>query len=254
MFRPGYLTKTYLSGKRVSYVAPVKLYIFVSFVAFLLPGLLPDYNDEQQPEVKHEIKIKNEESLFAPKGAPRRTAYTSVRQYDSVQSTLPDSLKEKEWVRKITRKTLELGQKDGNMDQRFSETAAHNFPKALFIYLPLFAFIIWLFHSKKKWYYFDHAIFTLHYFSFILLLLTLCNLLDGLFPWYRWGVGELVTLLLYGPAVIWIIYYFFRAHHKLYEEQRAVSWLKSGVIFLFNALLFAFFLLAFVVITLFMVH
>jgi hypothetical protein len=27
-------------------------------------------------------------------------------------------------------------------------------------------FFLWLFHNKKRWYYFDHGIFTLHYFSF----------------------------------------------------------------------------------------
>lgn len=43
-------------------------------------------------------------------------------------------------------------------------------PKAIFIYLPFFAFFMWLFHSKKKWYYYDHGIFTLYYFSFILIM------------------------------------------------------------------------------------
>jgi hypothetical protein len=254
LFRPAYLTKTYLAGKRVSYVAPVKLYIFVSFITFFLPALLPDYSEEHADKPAGKVKVSNSESILSPEGAPPRTAYTSVRQYDSIQSALPEHLREKGIVSAVTRKALALGEEGSDMDKRFSETASHNFPKALFFYLPLFAFIIWLFHGKQKWYYFDHAIFTLHYFSFILLLFTICNLLDALFPWERWGVGELASLLFFGPATIWSIYYFFRAHRKLYEEKRAVSNIKSAAIFLVNTLLFGIFLLGFVVLTLFMLH
>lgn len=41
--RPGKITMDYLEGKRVRYVPPVKLYIFVSFIFFLLVGKLSDH-------------------------------------------------------------------------------------------------------------------------------------------------------------------------------------------------------------------
>ena len=40
-FKPAALTKAYLSGKRLSFLAPVRLYIFISFVTFLLLSLFP---------------------------------------------------------------------------------------------------------------------------------------------------------------------------------------------------------------------
>ena len=40
LFKPGKLTKDYISGKRVSYVPPVRLYIFTAFVYFFLVGLM----------------------------------------------------------------------------------------------------------------------------------------------------------------------------------------------------------------------
>lgn len=46
LFKPGKLTTTYLQGKRQIFVPPVKLYIFVSFVTFLIPSLLPKDHDE----------------------------------------------------------------------------------------------------------------------------------------------------------------------------------------------------------------
>jgi len=46
LFKPASLTKEYLSGKRLSYLAPVRLYIFISFITFFLITVTPntDYN------------------------------------------------------------------------------------------------------------------------------------------------------------------------------------------------------------------
>jgi hypothetical protein len=44
--RPGQITADYLEGKRARYVPPVKLYIFISFIFFLLLGKLSDHTIE----------------------------------------------------------------------------------------------------------------------------------------------------------------------------------------------------------------
>jgi rRNA maturation endonuclease Nob1 len=41
--RPGKITLDYLDGKRASYVPPVKFYVFVSFIFFLLVGKISDH-------------------------------------------------------------------------------------------------------------------------------------------------------------------------------------------------------------------
>jgi hypothetical protein len=46
MFKPGALTKEYLSGKRLSYLAPIRLYIFVSFITFFLIAILPKNKED----------------------------------------------------------------------------------------------------------------------------------------------------------------------------------------------------------------
>ena len=42
IFKPSALTKEYLSGKRLSYLAPVRLYIFISFLTFFIISIFPD--------------------------------------------------------------------------------------------------------------------------------------------------------------------------------------------------------------------
>src|SRR5690606_34658137 len=49
-------------------------------------------------------------------------------------------------------------------------------PKALFLYLPFLAFVLWIFNNKKKWWFFDHGVFTLHYFSFLLIILMVFSI------------------------------------------------------------------------------
>ncbi|MEZ5173703.1 MAG: DUF3667 domain-containing protein [Bacteroidia bacterium] len=73
LFSPGKLTKIYLSGQRVSYVPPVRLYIFISFLAFFIPYLMPsekqvvEYDSyEKAAEIdslgRGDIKIQTSES------------------------------------------------------------------------------------------------------------------------------------------------------------------------------------------------
>jgi len=45
--RPGRITIDYLEGKRISYVPPVKFYVFVSFIFFLLLGKLSEHSIEK---------------------------------------------------------------------------------------------------------------------------------------------------------------------------------------------------------------
>ena len=141
------------------------------------------------------------------------------------------------------------------MMDKFLEEAQHNIPKALFIYMPIFALVLWLFHGKKRWFYFDHGIFTLHYFSFLLLSVLMififrktmnCFVENG-FTAFITGAGTAI-------GYIWIFYYFFPAHHRFYGETRFISLLKSIVMFCINVILLSILLLIFIVYTFINIH
>jgi hypothetical protein len=59
VLRPGQLSVEYLQGKRMSHVPPVRLYIFISFLAFFIPYLLPD---SKMTEAEKERIIKENKS------------------------------------------------------------------------------------------------------------------------------------------------------------------------------------------------
>ena len=261
LLRPGALTKVYLSGKRMSYLAPVRLYIFISFVTFFIVAMLPEEKRDDVVKVKNDGKgwtfnsgteeeKRQRDSITKAvqksiKGFGGETeerdifGYKSLRELDSIQKfgKPEDKLTDTEYG--YLRKVFELMENNTRkqLKEKFFEALWHNFPKALFIYMPIFAFILWLFQSKRRWYYFDHGIFTLHYFSFLLLIYLIAELVNcvlGLTDFWLLDVlSNLIALVLF----VYAFYYFFPAHHRFYEETRTMTVVKGGCIFVINMIL-----------------
>lgn len=267
LFRPSRLTREYLSGKRKKYVAPVKLYIFISFITFFLPGILPEINHKsdtlrqtRQAEAhKYDDNYKEVDSILEKNQIPKTKIgnYRSVREFDSIQKTLPESKKPSKLMAKFERRLAEINEAYTIKEiiSKFRESFIHNLPKVLFLYLPLFAFSLWLFHNKKKWYYFEHGIFTLHYFSFLLLSTTLFMTISWLFD--LMGDNGLLSVLQFIITCVylgWGFTYFFKAHRFLYHEKRYISNIKSLLLFFINSFLILIVLLMFIVYTILYLH
>ena len=166
--------------------------------------------------------------------------YVSREEYDSANAERTSLLYPVE--RAVAHKFFELkekGAKKSDIVRNLYETAFHNLPKALFIYLPVFAFLLWIFHNKKKWWYFDHGVFTLHYFSFLLLaiviisfLLKLANITQAI------TVLSLVLYLVVTAVLFYSLAYFFIAHRRVYHSGIFGNIVIGGSLFFLNALLF----------------
>jgi hypothetical protein len=298
LFNPGSLTKEYLSGKRLSYLAPVRLYIFISFITFFLITVLPntDYNlinakktttsttatksgtnktisktenvsiDEliESKKLKDQIMDSIQDNIEKNKIEKNKKynslfnfGYDSTKELDSMQKYGPadEHLNEMEYW--IVKKTLEVKKKNTNEEllEKFKESFVHNFSKTLFIYMPLFAFFLWIFHGKKRWYYFDHGIFTLHYFSFLLLIILIVFLFSKFLSLFGTSsTADTVKGVFDAIALLWMVYYFFPAHHRFYGETRIISFLKSISLFVINIFLIVFILLLFALYTFINIH
>ncbi|HMI06263.1 MAG TPA: DUF3667 domain-containing protein [Flavobacterium sp.] len=272
LFRPGSLTREYLSGKRLSYLAPVRLYIFISFVTFLLMGILPhkESKDENnlkfygtQKEVVKSKEAQAKESkqamdtlrTIAKKDGLEIGDYKSIRQFDSIQNALPEAKKVtglRKWAERRLASIRESTTPE-EFREKFTESIVHNIPKALFLYMPFFAFFIWLFHDKKRWYYFDSGIFTLHYFSFILLTLTIYLMLDSATSYISEDLNSFIAIFVF-IMMIWWFFYFFRSHRRFYEESKLVSRLKSFGLFVINMFFLIFFMVGLMLYTALNIH
>jgi hypothetical protein len=140
---------------------------------------------------------------------------TTPEQYLNQQKMLSKDKKHGYLRRIITAKILKINLKgeEGKKEffKKLTETFLHNIPKALFFLLPLFAlFLKLLYFRKKQFYYVDHAILSLHYFSLIFILLILSYyILDAIF-----GTGFFTFL-----AFVWMSAYILIAMKRIYGER-----------------------------------
>ncbi|NGY37905.1 DUF3667 domain-containing protein [Flavobacterium sp. XN-5] len=303
-FKPAALTKAYMSGKRLSFLAPIRLYIFISFVTFLLISLFPDHPEEvvlEPTAIKEQVVIPTIDSLHIEeksvdgltkvgllsqqnndtiKKILKQTTsiikidstpttdsvikkevadfgYKSLTELDSIQKHGSDEVKVSDTEYWFLRKWLAVKQENTNEEivEKFTNSFAYNLPKLLFMYMPIFALVLWLFHDKKKWFYFDSGIFTLHYFSFLLLLILTLFFIDKLLPLFgKSPAVEWIHFSLRTMGIFWMIYYFFPAHRRFYGEKFFVSLFKSSIIILINLVAITLILILFALYTYSNIH
>ncbi len=275
-FKPAALTKEYLLGKRLSFLPPVRLYIFISFITFFLISLFSNETVEVEKipleKSKNEVVIPSIDSLHIKeksidgltkvgilsqqnndtiikilkqiKGIDKKEVadfgYESISELDSIQKQSSEEKKVSATEYWFLKKWLTVKQENTNEQiiEKFMSSFTDNLPKVLFMYMPIFALILWMFHDKKKWYYFDHSIFTLHYFSFLLLLILILFFIDKMIPLL--GNSPFVDWVKFGfksVGVLWMIYYYFPAHRRLYGQPIMKSFFKSSAIIIINILL-----------------
>jgi hypothetical protein len=154
------------------------------------------------------------------------------------------------------KKSIELRKyTPAEVQEKLIESLGKNFPKALFLYMPLFAIVIRLFHKKKNWMYFDHAIFTLHYFSFLLLLFSSFLVVDAVNSGISSDDVYLVILTItYLMVIVWSFFYFMRAHRVMYAESWITSSIKALLIYAVNLALFILLLIVLILISMWMLH
>jgi hypothetical protein len=253
LFKPGLLTKLYMAGKRQSFVNPVRMYIFVSFVFFLVLAYIGPHHDPYEIHQPGEdtLRVTYEQSLAMIDERVRDSSlllqggsavsrfsvdpdFTGIMRgtignpkealwlYDSLQAAKAPQQRDKAAGRFFARSTLYMNGKYGsNAGRVIIDKLQHNIPKLMFILLPLFAlFMSWMYRGKR-WYFADHAIFTIHFHTFLFLLGIVAFLCDHVlhttwFSFFAWIIS---------------IVYFLLALKKVYGQSIGKTILKAGLIF-----------------------
>ena len=262
ILRPGFLSQEYTKGKRVSYLNPVRMYLFTSFIFFLIFFSLfkVDNNignigannknidamdstefrefsaslNNGQPLTKAEFRKK----IDSPKIVFMGAKYKSKKVYDSL---LKAGVIRDNWFERIlTHKGLELQDKYRNNKRQIITDVInkilHSIPQMLFVLLPLFALLLKILYIRRKnFYYTDHAIFTIHLYIFIFIaMLLIFGLLkiEGVTGanWIRY-----VNLILTGG----IFFYLYKAMRNFYKQGRGRAILKYFLLLISFVFLFS---------------
>lgn len=225
LFKPGFLATEYCTGKRESYYHPARMYVFISFVYFLLFTSLPDgESGNTNTQYYNPDKGDYKSGIFSLDSA----VYKSREQYDSAQQVLPEA-KRHGWLRKmIEYREIELNQKykdrQSDFQKDFGDAFLNNYSKVIFFLLPVFALLLKLLYMRRDHYYSEHLVFSIYIYNFFFLAGSLFMLAE-LIPW---GWLNWISI----PIVLWIIAYMPLAMKRMYKQ----SWRKT----IFKYFVFAF--------------
>jgi hypothetical protein len=241
LLRPGFLAVEYNAGRRESYYHPARMYVFVSFLFFLLLVSLPDSdNPAAEAGLSEEDKKELAENGLNPamfgdtlkydsidkkkkRGITwniKDQEYESMEQYDSIQNTLPEEKRDGWFTRLMQKRTFELQKKYGDdgdaLGKDFLSIFTDNFSKVLFYLMPFFALVLKLLYIRRDYYYSEHLVFTVYYYNFFYMAGCIMMLLN-LVPWLGW-LSVLIGF--------WIYFYILVAMKRTYGQGWGKTILK----------------------------
>lgn len=286
LIQPGHLTKVYVAGKRVAFIHPIRLYIFISIVFFLF--MLGSSKSEMEKEgpaktskasenaKPRDLKIKQlKDELQNPK-------LTSLQRDSVIQVTLAEFGQDGSDKNNFTinshllneqdttlsdyeqrQKALPVKQRDNflkhyivrknfelrkypNVGEKIKEDVKHNVPKMMFILLPLFALILKVVYFRSKKYYYEHLIYSFHVHSALFLSLLLLSALTWFFEMF-YSISNLLSFAWF----IYALWYIYRSLRTFYGSRRWMTAAKFA--FLMFGYLMVFSLCSIIVIAVTMV-
>lgn len=169
LIRPGFLTHEYISGRVNSYISPLKLFLFTSLVCFF-------------------IMIKSDPDVYKSFNSEEEQKTDDISMY-------------------LSRLQEESGKSKELYADNFNDQISDNITLYIFFIMLVFSLLLKAVYVTKKIYYVEHIVFTLHFFSFVLICLLAGTLLEPL-----WESGTVFFLFIF-PA-IYLFLALKTAYHK----------------------------------------
>lgn len=250
--KPGYLTREFMRGRRARYTPPFRLYLFLTFFAFLLLA----YNHKPESAAAKELAVETDDGKkldmvsfleeivkddeFDPDNlkldslAVNKEKTTGIKIDFNSDNVVKDSLKVKESDDESLikdndiKKLIEMWKLNPSL---MMDTAFKKLSQTLLVILPLFALALALMYIRRKHYMLEHLLISLNFHAYIFVLVIISELLLMV------NLEFLSTLALYLYFLIPIQLFLTM---KFYYKQ---SWVKTFfkfvfVSFIYNILLF----------------
>jgi len=199
LIRPGYLTKEFMRGRRAKYTPPFRLYLFLTFFAFLLLV----HNHKPETDAAKNLTFENEKGNTVDL-ISMLDNFSEEKETNS-ESSLADSIATKENQKELltlglTSDSLVKNQSSKRKIEVFGEelqnsnikrmtnmwrlnpslmmdTAFKKLSQTLLLILPLFALFLALLYLRRKYYLIEHLLISLNFHSFIFIVVIISELL-----------------------------------------------------------------------------
>lgn len=208
IIKPGFLTIEFIAGRRIRYINPIQLFIFSSFLYFLVNSFMflkEDYgkndlvrfNDRNKNVLSDSVEIQQIDSLFIVQNG---------EEIDTIDNS---------YVGEFLKKSQDFNAMDTESQ---NEKISRNISYSVFLLMPLFALYLGWFFKRKKKHYLENIVFSLHFHAFYYVAGVLFLLLDKLIT------GDVDSLMLLTIVCIYLLI----AIKRFYS----FSWISSVIRFI----------------------
>jgi len=199
VFAPGALTREFNEGKRKKYIAPFRLYIFISFIFFFLLALNIKYTNDFQENSMIEFGDSEDEELSTNADTlkadePIATVDTASVDNDG-DMNLDVNFDEDPEASALEAFFEERARRAGENPELFMQSLFKASSITMFVMLPFFGLLLLLFHIKKHKYYVEHLVHSVHFHSFLFLIFLFALLANWIFDWNAFGLVYLVAFV-----------------------------------------------------------
>ena len=182
LVNPGFLAIEFAAGRRAAYVPPVRLYLFISFVYFLVLGL--DLGELFNPPSKSiEATPNTEISTDSVSTAESDTNFVYLKGINEGSGAGLDlavdrgDLKYYPMMEHLVSQGAKLLNDPDSHESELWQLFYRSLSIAMFVLMPFFALLLWLFAGRPRPYYIDTLIFSIHFHAFAFIVFTISNLL-----------------------------------------------------------------------------
>lgn len=223
LFKPGFLSREYIEGRRVRYLEPLRLYLSFSIIFFALVKL--SGAELFDPDIKIERTVA---SVPAASRGTNTVAGSATPEQAETFGTLKKTLVG--WTASVNsllgQKTDRFLSKPVEVQQDAIKRAFFGYaPYAIFALMPLFAGYLKLLYLGSGRRYGEHFLFALHTNAFAFFMLSVMVLMPG-----SW---DFIRFLLF----VWLAFYLPTAMRRVYGGGRLVTglrWLVLTTLHLFS--------------------
>ena len=253
ILRPGELTLEYLHGRCASYTPPLRLYVALSLLLFLV-ALLPEAAKPKPPPIGRGADVVSftpaasaalDESLkeieeryrtpLRPKVISAVAKVPAEQQVRAVQELAKACGRSALGVTVLDAGiTAELSHEErvdncnevGGPAPKLLEDASEYLPKMMVFFLPLIALFGKLLYRGSRRYYIGHLIFFVHLHAFVFLVMAAGNLAGSLAYLSGTSWTKVVSDLVSAGLGIWVLVYLYMAMRRVYGQGPWVTGMK----------------------------
>jgi hypothetical protein len=220
LLKPGELTEQWIEGRRVHFIAPLRLYLTTSFLFFLVtagaPNLRPTGNAVDLPGIQINPDSKPGQ---AAKGVGLAIDTKKPLTGPQRDSALAAIAKAPAVLRPFLRNAV-------NNPSGMVADIKTAMPKVFFVLVPVFALVLALFYHGRT--YPEHLYFAIHYFAFFFVARGIGNLA-------LYTRSTVFAGLVNAAMILWIIGYTYLALRRVYAGSTGATIAKGIGIFLLYA-------------------